>query len=284
MKRLIINADDLGLTGSVNRAVLRGFREGILTSATLMVNGTGYAEAIDIVRGNPGLGVGVHLNILRGKPVLPPERIPSLVGPDGLFLRRTALLLRRVVGGRVKGREIAEEFSAQVGKALADGVPVSHLDSEKHLHTLFIEPAIEAARRHGIHKMRLSRECAAVSASECVTKRFYSSLFIRAYARRAGKLLAARGISHPDHFFGIRRSGAMRPRCLESLIASLPEGTSEIMVHPGRSRSELDALRSVFGGFDISDRCGDELDALVSPGVQEAIRRAGVTLISYRDL
>ena len=86
MKRLIINADDLGLTESVNRAIVRGYREGVLTSATLMANGAAYDDAVCIAREHPGLGVGLHLNILRGRPVLPPERIRSLVGPNGLFV------------------------------------------------------------------------------------------------------------------------------------------------------------------------------------------------------
>ncbi len=284
MKRLIINADDFGLAGSVNRAVVRGFREGVLTSATLMVNGTAYAEAVEAARANPGLGVGVHLNILRGRPVLPPGRIPSLVGPDGLFLGKTALLLRRHLAGRLDAREIAEEFGAQIGKALADGVPVTHLDSEKHLHMIFIGPAMEAALRHGIRRMRLSWERAPASLSGLLRKRFYSSLFIRAYARRARGMLAARAIAHPDHFFGIRRSGEMLPSALALLVSSLPGGTSEIMTHPGRTREAFEALRGEFGSFDISDRCADEADALLSPAVGEAVRRGGVALVSYRDL
>ena len=284
VKRLIINADDFGMTGSVNLAVLRGFREGVLTSATIMVNGTAYREAVSIARENPNLGVGVHLNILRGRPVLPPERIPSLVGHDGLFLRSTALLLRRFLRGRLNPREITEEFSAQIGTALADSVPVSHIDSEKHLHTLFIGPAIEAALRNGIRKIRLSRERAPFSPRGLLNKRFYNSLIIRACAGRARKLLAARGIFYPDYFFGIQCSGEMLPDCLVCLIAALPEGTSEIMTHPGRARCELDALRSEFGRYDISTRCEDELDALLSPEVRDAIRRGGITLVSYRDL
>ncbi|MCX6357360.1 MAG: ChbG/HpnK family deacetylase, partial [Candidatus Aureabacteria bacterium] len=245
VKRLIINADDFGMTGSVNRAILKGFREGVLTSATIMVNGPSYAEAVGISRENPGLGVGVHLNILRGRPVLPPKRIPSLVGPDGLFLRSTALLLRRFLRGRLNPREITEELSAQIGKALSDGISVSHIDSEKHLHTLFIRPAIEAALSNGISKIRLSRECAPFSPRGLLNKRFYASLVIRAYASRARRLLAARGISHPDHFFGIQGHGEMLPRCLERLIAALPEGTSEIMTHPGRGGIMLISYRDL---------------------------------------
>ena len=284
MKRLIINADDFGMTGSVNLAVLRGFREGVLTSATVMVNGTAYNEAVGIAGDNPGLGVGVHLNILRGRPILPPERVSSLVGPDGLFLRSTALLARRFLCGRLDPREVTEEFSAQIGKALADGVPVSHLDSEKHLHMVFIEPAIEAALRHGISKIRLSMECGALSPSVILSKRFYISLLIRAYARRARRRLAARGICHPTHFFGIQCSGEMLPDCLAGIIASLPDGTSEIMIHPGRARCELEAIRNEFGCYDLSARCEDELDALLSLEVKEAIRREDVRLISYNDL
>jgi hopanoid biosynthesis associated protein HpnK len=284
MKRLIINADDLGLTESVNRAIVRGYREGVLTSATLMANGAAYDDAVCIAREHPGLGVGLHLNILRGRPVLPPERIRSLVGPNGLFLGSTAALFRRWAEGRLDRAEIAQEFGAQLGKALADGVSVSHLDSEKHLHTIFIEPAIEAAERHGIRRMRLSAECAAFSPRDLLGKRFYASIFLRWRARRAREMLAARGVSHPDHFFGVRCSGEMLPRSLERLIASLPEGTSEIMVHPGRTRAALEALQDEFGAFDISPRGTDEVDALVSPGVRELIRRDGVALISYREL
>lgn len=284
MKKLIINADDFGLAGSVNRAVVRGFTEGVLTSATLMVNGAAYEEAVEIARENPGLGVGVHLNILRGRPVLPPGRIPSLVGPDGLFLGKTALLLRRHMAGGVSEREIAEEFGAQIGTALADGVPVTHLDSEKHLHTIFTGAAIEAARRHGIGRMRLSRESGAVPLSGLLKKRFYSSLFIRAYALRARRMFAARAIAHPDHFFGIRCSGEMLPAALDRIVSSLPEGTSEIMLHPGRERAAFEAIRGEFGRFDIGDRSPDEVEALVSPAVRESVRRSGVALISYREL
>ncbi|MDD5556337.1 MAG: ChbG/HpnK family deacetylase [bacterium] len=284
MKRLIINADDFGLTGSVNQGVRRGFLEGVLTSATIVVNGAAYEKAVAIAAENPGLGVGVHLNILRGRPVLPPGRIPSLVGPDGLFLRSTAALLLRFLTRRIDPREVAEEFSAQIGRALADGVPVTHLDGEKHLHMVFMGPAVEAARRHGIRGMRVSGERPGLPRWGLLNRRLYASLALGAGTRRARRQLDAEGIRHPDRFFGIQYSGEMLPDCLARIIDALPEGTSEIMTHPGRLRCELDALGAEFGRYDLSSRCADELDTLISPLVKNAIGRNGIRLISYREV
>lgn len=284
MKRLIVNADDFGLTNGINQAVLKGFKEGILTSATLMVNTPAFHEAVSIARDNPGLGVGIHLNILRGKPILPSERVPTLVDRNGFFLKNVSLIGSKWILGRTNPQEVKEEFSAQIERALEAGVEVSHLDSERHLHNIFIGPAIDAGRRFGIRKMRLSGENIFLVPSTFLKRQFLKVCLLSVIASINKSILRKNSVSHPDHFFGSGSSGEMTISRFERIISKLPEGTSEIMCHPGYVASEIETLKDEFGTFDLFPLRDNELKALLSPRIRESIKRAGIELISYRDL
>src|SRR5262245_42987845 len=136
MKRLIVNADDFGLSEGINRAVVLGHRQGIVTSATLMANGGAFATAVEMARTAGSLGIGVHLNLTEGAPVSTPSAIPGLVDARGLFAHTVEQLGWKVLRGTLRLLDIEREFRAQIEKVLAAGVAVTHLDSHKHVHLI----------------------------------------------------------------------------------------------------------------------------------------------------
>jgi predicted glycoside hydrolase/deacetylase ChbG (UPF0249 family) len=155
---LIVYADDLGMSAGINRAIFAGHDGGIVTSTSLLATGAAFDEAIEGLASRPRLGVGVHLCLHEERPVLPAERIPSLVGADGRLLP-LGQVLRKALSGRIAGDEVEAELSAQVERAQAAGVAVDHFDSHCHLHAF---PAIarvvaRVARRHGIRRIRRPR-------------------------------------------------------------------------------------------------------------------------------
>src|SRR5256886_2323900 len=160
MKNLIVNADDLGWTEGVNRGIFDAFRGGIVTSATLLANGTAFAEAVKAAKSAPGLAVGVHLNLSDGAPVADPESVTSLLNDDGNFAEGPeGLLLKRARGGLILD-EVEEEWDAQIQKVRDAGIRPTHLDGHKHVHMLpgLFEIALRLAKRHGIEAIRVSPE------------------------------------------------------------------------------------------------------------------------------
>src|SRR5262245_50980457 len=139
MKRLIVNADDFGLSEGINQAVMLGHRQGIITSATLLANGAGFATAVEMASTAGSLGVGVHLNLTEGAPVSAPSGIPSLVNTRGLFTHTVEQLCWHSLVGSLSLLEVERELRAQIEKVLAAGVAITHLDSHKHVH---LTPAI----------------------------------------------------------------------------------------------------------------------------------------------
>lgn len=284
MKRLIINADDFGLTPGINRAVLKAFRDGVLTSTTLMVNAPSFPEAVSIARANPRLGVGVHLNILRGRPVLPPGEVRSLVDASGSFLKSTTRLIRRWTLGRIDPREVCAEFGAQIRRAKDAGLSPTHLDSERHLHSIFFVVAAAAGSEHGIRKLRLCGEISPFSPSTALSPSSLKTLLLLILSRFNRREAVLRDIASPDHFFGVRYSCRMDLAHLVEIISSLPDGNSEIMCHPGYVKKEIESLREKFGIYRILESPEEELIALLSPRIRSTIEAQKIELINYGNL
>ena len=132
--RLIVNADDFGRSHSINEAVIRAHQEGILTSASLMVNETGCDEAIRLAKENPKLGVGLHLTLLVGRSALAPEKIPGLVNPRGEFSNNpVGVGFRYFFNRRLRG-QLRAEIHAQFDRFHATGLPLDHVNGHLHLH------------------------------------------------------------------------------------------------------------------------------------------------------
>jgi len=290
MKRLIVNADDFGLSQGINHAIMLGHRQGIITSATLLANGGAFTAAVEMARTAGGLGVGVHLNLTEGQPVSAPSDIPSLVDAQGVFAHTVAQLGRRSLVGSLSLREVERELRAQIEKVLAAGVAVTHLDGHKHVHLVpaLCRLVMRLATEYGILGMRCP--CESFSAIIWLMRRNSraASRLLHQYgvsrglwllARRASRACQRAGLRHPSYFYGLTATGWLDAEVLQRLICHLPEGTSELMCHPGYVDDQLRRMPT-----RLMAQREQELQALVRPEIRQVLAQEGVTLINYRDL
>lgn len=289
MKRLIVNADDFGFTRGVNAGVLRAYRDGILTSATLMANGDAFAEAVEVARANPGLGVGVHLAAVGGRPVAPSREVASLVDADGLLPRTLTDLIKLLARRRARVEDIEREFGAQVERVLAAGVAPTHLDSHKHAHT---QPAVmtalaRVAAAFNIRAVRNPFESWRAPVITGLAARAERGVYLKqavmaaAVSPRLGafhRIARRHGLRVPDHFCGVRLTGLLDAEAVRNVIAGLREGTTELMCHPAMYDDELERAAT-----RLKRQRQRELDALLDEGVRRAIAEQGVRLINYRE-
>lgn len=282
MRRAIINADDFGLCRGVNEGIIKAHREGLLTSATLMANMPGFEEAVALARENPRLGVGIHLNLLRGTPVSPPDKVPTLLAPSGLLWGSVYVFLRRLWAGRIAWAEVEAELRAQIEKVLGAGVAATHVDSEKHLHTIpaVFRAVVSLLPDYGLRRVRFINEYGLSPRLVQTAKSWAISLS----CRRIRRLLRERAIMTADRFYGLCGSGRMTVRRLARILERLGEGTAEIMVHPGYMTEELVALERTTGSYYINNRRELELGTLLDPGLREIVKRRAIELATYREI
>jgi hopanoid biosynthesis associated protein HpnK len=271
MRRLVVNADDFGRSASTNAAVIQAHREGILTTATLMVSEPGFAEAVTLARENPRLGVGLHLTLVDGHSALPPDRVPGLVNEHGEFDHNPARCGWRYFFNRGLRAQLREEIAAQFGKFQCTGLALDHLDSHHHLHMhpVVMSLVLELAARHGVRHIRLTREPfnqGIRRAARPGLAQFAHACAHALLARRARPRMRQLGIRHTRAVFGLLRDGRIDEGYVLRLLPLLPEGDSELYSHPS-----LDQFRP-------------ELDALISPRVAALVDELGVDLIRYQDV
>lgn len=285
-RRLIVNADDLGLSVCVSRGIERAHRDGILTSATLMAGCPGFDEGVRVARENPSLGVGVHLNLVRGLPVAEPAAITPLLGEDGCFRFSPAGWGRVCKQPRILAAAEVE-YRAQIEKILAAGICPTHLDFEKH-HAVW-KPlyglACHLAGEYGIPVRSLQEPVwlAARTLPWAGWRALVASGKMRTYVTLRHRKF--RATPKPDHFWGQTHIGRINVPFLRALIAALPAGTSELMTHPGfYDNAEMERLRPWIGTSWIQENREVELAALCDPGVRLALRESGIHPITYREL
>jgi chitin disaccharide deacetylase len=287
LKNLIVNADDLGWTDGVNRGIVEAFHRGIVTSASLLANGAAFAGAVEAARSAPGLGVGVHLNLTDGVPLADRETVTSLLNDAGEFASRPeSLLLRRARGG-LSLSEVESEWDAQIRKVRDAGIEPTHLDGHKHVHMLpgLFEVALRLAKRHGIGAIRVSLEASTLRAALSWGTKRNAALVIKQGVQARGLKLLARdareqaermGISTADYFCGIAQTGELTREGMAQFLKSLPEGTTELMVHPGYTD---EALRN--SATRLQDSRQTELEILTDTGVRNLVASQGIRLIDY---
>ncbi|HJT86492.1 MAG TPA: ChbG/HpnK family deacetylase [Bryobacteraceae bacterium] len=266
---LVVNADDFGFTPDVNEGIVEAHREGILTATTLMANGDAFEDAVDRARPVPTLDIGCHLvlvggaSLLTGRPL--PATIPQLLG---------ALARRQI--------RVYDELRLQILRILEAGIQPTHLDTHKHTH--LAPPVLEAVARlaeeFGIGWVRRpfdfplrARRAAAPFARQ------WTSRTAGLLRPRFHRVLEAHHCRTTDHFAGFQITGRFRTRELVELLLALPEGSTELMCHPGRCG---EALRRAPTRLKESREA--ELEALLAAESREAIGRAGIRLVSYRQL
>jgi hopanoid biosynthesis associated protein HpnK len=247
-RRLIINADDFGLTPGINRAIAELHAAGALTSATLMANGPAFADAVAIAQSLPTLGVGCHIVLTDGSPVSPPETIPTLIGSDGKTFRSSLpAFFAAALLGRISRDDIYRESLAQIRKLQASGITVTHVDTHKHVHILpsIAHPVLHAAQTAGVPCVRNPFEQPwSVALGSSSLLRSLQVRIIRHLQPRFLALTLIRGgfVQTTDGTLGISATGNLNAATLAAILAAMPSGTFELVCHPGYNDADLDAV------------------------------------------
>ena len=277
MKQLIVNADDLGLTPAVNRGVVRAFQDGIVTSASLLVTGIAFEDAVVLARQNPELDVGLHLALVEERAVLGPDVLPTLVDEAGRFPRTSAEFIRRAILGGINWLEVEREIASQIALFQKTGLPLSHLDSHQHLH--MFPPVFQIVKR-------LARWMGNVWIRNPVGPwRKSPDMPMGRWVQRLGlnlTCLAARGLRDgsqpqmPDGLYGFEVSGCLTRSALKQILRRIPDGLYELICHPGESDADTRTRYSHWGY-----RWSEELETLTAPETRVVLKEQGIVLTSF---
>jgi predicted glycoside hydrolase/deacetylase ChbG (UPF0249 family) len=265
---LIINADDFGQTSGINRAVLELHQAGVLTSATMMANAEATAEAIEIALAMPTLGIGCHIVLTDGTPILRPDQVPSLInGSSGHFIPSLPGFLSHVFTGKLRPAEIEAEVKAQIQHLQSRGVRVVHVDTHKHIHMFprLLRPILRAARACGIRSIRKPFEPLwSVRATGSVSfTRMAQVNLLRCLQPTWQAILAEEGFATTDGTLGIAATGVLNTANLHSILRQAPAGLWELVTHPGYNDSDLARIPTAL-------RASREIERQALYGVQES--------------
>lgn len=282
MKKLIVNADDFGLHTQINNGIIKGYKEGFITSTSLMCSAPCYEEAVALAADCPDLGIGIHLTLVGGVySVMPKAKISTLVDREGKFFPDYMVFAKKFYTGQIKLREIEAELRAQLEKGLASGLNITHVDSHQHTHVLPVINTLvtDLCAEYKIMKIRNPQE-----------GYFFSGGFNAGIGRKIGRsglsFCAAlakmnadkKGICYPEHFFGMLAGGNLNENLVANILNSLPEGTSEIMTHPGMNKKILDQ------SFTWDYNWEKELAAFLSEENKCLLKKNGISLINFGGL
>jgi hopanoid biosynthesis associated protein HpnK len=268
---LIVNADDFGRSKSINQAVIEAHRNGILTTASLMVNEPSAENAAELARQNPKLGVGLHLSLICGAAALDPKEIPGLAVNGGHFSDNPAAAGARYFFHRSLQAELEREIFAQFARFRATGLPLDHVNGHLHfhLHPTVLRILLRNSKSWGITTIRLTSDPLFISLRVSRGRWFYRlshALIFSLLSRRAAPLLAQSRIKHADRVFGLLQNALVDEDYVLRLLGVLPDGVSELFSHPS------------------TDVFKNEFEALMSPRVRDCVARQKIELIRYQDL
>ncbi len=292
MRRLIVNADDLGFTAGVNRAILEAHTRGIVTSSTLMAKGRAFDDAVQLAKHAPQLSIGCHIVLTDGEPVLDAALLPTLTSqhcspdsPSAHFRDGLASFAVRALTGRMDPSEIEAETIAQIRKIQSAGIAVSHIDSHKHTHLFpaVLRPIMRAAQACGVHAIRNPfgprQPLRSLLARPNLWTRYAEVRILRALSGKFREAASHLQFATPDGTLGIVVTGTLDEKLFRAIAEIIPEGTWEFVCHPGyndadlqRAQTRLRASREI------------ELDVLTHPAARDILSAQGIELISYRDL
>ena len=280
MKKMIINADDFGLTEEINHGIIQAYRKGILTSTSIVANGEAFDEAVRLSRRYPTLDTGVHLTLVEEKSVLEPSIVPTLVNSLGYFRKSAFGFIRDYMLNRIDMNEVHLELKAQVEKIHDSGIPISHIDSHQHIHILpkVLKIVVQLAQDYNIKTIRAPFErprwqyFLSIKSWPRLIKQLGLNLS-QGSARRVLKKYAT------DHFYGFFCGGQLNNVHLARIISSLPVGVSEVMCHPGfdggRSSEKYSHWR-----YDWWNECR----ALMNKTILDLVHEEDVMLSSFRAM
>lgn len=274
MKRLIVSADDFGLTEGVNEGIIRCAREGIVTSASVMTNMPAFDHAAALAKQCPHLATGVHLNLVKGSPLLPEGEIGSLVDKKGAFYTLPRFTLR-LLWGKIAFAEVEKELKGQIEKALAAGLAITHLDSHRHFHVYpaLLKLVIKIAQEYKINKMRCPLGPAIIPGS-------MKEFILNSLSRSARKHLDKAGIRHNDRFFEMVKIENRQDylRAMTWFCENLTDGVMELDCHPGLVTAELNGIEAT-----IHDR-EKQVKILTDPSLPWLLKKYEIGLANYVDI
>jgi hopanoid biosynthesis associated protein HpnK len=270
-RRLIVNADDFGRSHSINQAVIRAHREGILTTTSLMVNEEAAVEAVELARQNPRLGIGLHLTLVRGRATLGPDVIPGLVDQDRNFSNGPVAAGCKLFFNPSLFRQLEQEIAAQFSKFAETGLTLDHVNGHLniHLHPTVLRLLLRHKAEWHVDRLRLTRDPFRLNVALARGSwgyRLSHALIFGALSRWAAPQLRRHAIRHTAAVFGLLQTSAVNESFVLGLLERLPPGNSELYSHP------------------CLEKFRDEADALVSPKVRRSVLEHGIELIRYQDL
>lgn len=290
MRRLIINADDFGLTAGVNRAIVEAHTRGIVTSSTLMATGPAFEDAVRLAKQSPDLSIGCHALLIDGEPVLNSAGISTITSNRAGTTRfRDGLksFAARALTGRLDPDEVEAETTAQIRKIQSAGLTVSHVDSHKHTHLFpaVLRPLLRAALACGVGAVRnpfgprKPLKSSALLARPNLWTRYAEVRVLRALAGRFREAVQREGMVTPDGTLGIVVTGALDAKLFRAIAAIIPDGTWEFVCHPGYNDSDLQQANT-----RLRESRETELQVLTLPAARQLLEDQGIRLISYHEL
>jgi hopanoid biosynthesis associated protein HpnK len=289
VRRLIVNADDFGVTSGVNRAIVEAHTGGVVTSSTLMANGSAFAGAAQLAKTLPRLSVGCHVVLIDGEPVLPAEQLRSLTTgtPAPCFRDGLMKFAARAIAGKMDAGEIAAEASAQIRKIQSAGIVVSHFDTHKHTHLFpkILRPLLRAATECGVRAVRnpfgprLPLRSSQILTRPNLWTRYAEVQILHRFAGKFREAVDREGLITPDGTLGIVVTGTLDESLFRAIAHSIPEGTWEFVCHPGYNDADLRASKT-----RLRESRETELRVLTLPTARELLEQGGIELISYHDL
>jgi hopanoid biosynthesis associated protein HpnK len=288
-KKLIVAADDFGLTLRVNEAIGLAHRNGIVTSASLLATGAAFDSAVEIAHHETTLDVGLHLNLTEGRPVADPATVPSISDSRGFLYNHPFQLATALFAGRIRRGDLEREIRAQIEKAVGSDVDITHIDGHKHVHVMpsVLQLVFKIAPEYGIRAIRSTREKTPRLVSmllrnkqswQKILKQYlFGRLISTAWLISRPKALGTFAV--PKRFYGVTQTGFLDHSALADVVDDLDEGIHEVMCHPGYVDADL--LKTPTRLRSERER---ELELLTGTGVRALLSRAGVTLVGYKAL
>jgi predicted glycoside hydrolase/deacetylase ChbG (UPF0249 family) len=298
VRKLIVNADDLGLTAGVNRAIVETHLGGVVSSATLMANGAAFEDALTAARSAPNLSVGCHVVLVDGTPVSPPDTADTLLAirsaePDKFYSSLSAFAARAMLGGFDRDQLVAE-VTAQIRKIQATGLQVTHLDTHKHAHIFpeILAALLRAARICGVRAIRnpfvpvKAMHARQFKGKRDLWKRYGQMRMLHTFSGPFRQRTKRAGVLTPDGVVGVIETGSLESHgdssgyssLLHQTLANLPEGTWELVCHPGYNDADLRASRT-----RLLDSREEERRLLTSAELRQFLEEQKIRVISYRE-
>lgn len=269
-KKLLVTADDFGLTNGINNGIIDAFKKGIVTRASLMANGEAFEHAVSLAKRNLDLKVGVHLTLIEEIPLNLPHRIKSLMDSDRTMIKNYKEFLARYLLHKINFDEVYMELESQIKKVLNADIKINHMDSHQHLHMFppIFKITLELAKKYQIKKIRLFKHD--INSIRCLKE-----LTLNLLAKLNTRNSVNGTFDSSDIFWGLKVSGNLTEIALLSFLDKIKYGSTELMCHPGYSDNDFNSKYAHWGYNPEED-----LKAVLSERVIEKIKNTNIQLIS----